>query len=62
MKELTDFARRIDKFCARLNDGMAAIALVFAVLVSAELTFRANAALTTARASEEPAAAPVVVN
>lgn len=62
MKELTDLARRIDKFCARLNGGMAAIALVLAVLVSAELTVRANAALITALASEEPAAAPVIVN
>ncbi|HUZ73210.1 MAG TPA: hypothetical protein VMU87_09500 [Stellaceae bacterium] len=62
MKELINLARRIDKFCARLNAGMAAIALVLAVLVSAELTVRANAALITALASEEPAAAPVVVN
>jgi len=31
MKELAAFCRRIDKLCARLNDGLAAVAIVLAI-------------------------------
>jgi len=35
VKKITMFARQTDAFCARLNDGLTAVALVLAILTSA---------------------------
>jgi hypothetical protein len=38
--EMTALLKSIDAFCARLNAGLAAVALVLSILVAAELTVR----------------------
>jgi hypothetical protein len=43
---LVDLARRADTFCARLNSGLAAVAIVLAVLTSAALLQRLPALLS----------------
>ena len=40
MKKIALAARRADAFCARLNDGLAAVAIVLAVLTTATLIER----------------------
>lgn len=40
MKQIALVARRVDAFCARLNDGLAAVALVLAILATAALLQR----------------------
>lgn len=62
MKELNTFLRRIDRYCARLNAGLAAVAIVLAVVASAQLTVRANSALITALQSTDVTTAPNVAN
>ena len=37
---MTALLKSIDAFCARLNAGLAAVALVLSILVAAELTVR----------------------
>jgi hypothetical protein len=40
VKQIALVARRLDAFCARLNDGLAAVALVLAILTTAALLQR----------------------
>lgn len=40
MKQIAPIARRVDAFCARLNDGLVAVALVLAILTTAALLQR----------------------
>jgi hypothetical protein len=39
-EKLSQFARRADAFCARLNDGLAAVAIVLALVTTAALVQR----------------------
>jgi len=41
--------RRLDGFCARLNSGLAAVAVALTVLVVVQLTVRAETALNDAQ-------------
>jgi hypothetical protein len=46
MKEtLSEIAKRADAFCARLNDGLAAVAIVLALVTTAALVQRLPALL-----------------
>lgn len=45
MKQIALYARRLDGFCARLNDGLAAVALALAILTTAALLQRLPALL-----------------
>ena len=40
MKQIARYAYRVDAFCARLNDGLAAVALILAILTAAALVQR----------------------
>jgi hypothetical protein len=53
MKDATALLRQVDAFCAKLNGGLAAVAVVLAVIVAAE---------TTLRLPEILAAAPQLIN
>lgn len=48
MKNYAIFFRQLDAFCARLNAGLTAVAVVLAVLVAAEAVARMPEALGTA--------------
>jgi hypothetical protein len=47
---LAQIARRADAFCARLNDGLAAVAIVLALITTAALVQRLPALLAQAPA------------
>jgi len=48
MKELVTFARAIDASCARMNSGLAAVAIILAVLVAGMALIRAEEYLPVA--------------
>jgi hypothetical protein len=45
LKQIALVARRVDAFCARLNDGLLAVALALAILTTAALLQRLPALL-----------------
>jgi len=54
LRRLGFFAARVDRFCARLNGGLAAVVIVLAVLTAALATSRGLEALN----SFDPPSAP----
>lgn len=48
MKNYAVFFRQLDAFCAKLNDGLTAVAVVLALLVAAEAAIRLPEALDAA--------------
>lgn len=59
MKNFTTFLRQVDSFCAKLNAGLMAVALVLAVLVAAAVTTRMPKILKTVQQAMVTAPAKV---
>lgn len=69
MKNFVAFFRQVNSFCAKLNAGLMAVALVLAILVAAEATTRVpeildtvQQAVVTTPAAEAAPATPATVS